>query len=113
MPKTSTLKGLSKNVGRDRDGRGPSRAPHVPEGNPSRISEGTGGDPAMCPRPDPGMSVLLDRPSGVELPAGAVERLPAVALLHDRLEVLAPGEAVLHGILDHRADHAAGEVGRR
>src|SRR5687768_15770943 len=49
----------------DRGGRGPSRAPHESEGNPPRIFEGSGGDPAKCPRPHPGPPGFAD---GLPLP---------------------------------------------
>jgi MFS family permease len=41
-------------------GRGPSRAPHESEGNPGWISEGSGGDPAKCPRPVSGVRDFSD-----------------------------------------------------
>src|SRR5215203_3844735 len=44
----------------DRGGRGPSRATHESEGNPPRISEGSGGDPAKRPRPHPGAPGFSD-----------------------------------------------------
>ena len=47
----------------------------------------------------------------VELPAGAVEVVPAVALLDDGLEVLGPHEPVLHRVLHHCAGQAGGDVG--
>ena len=42
--------------------------------------------------------------------AGAIEVLPAVALFHDGLEVFLPDDAILHGIFDDGADHAAGQI---
>jgi len=56
--RASRARRVRRNGRRDRAGRGPSRAPHVPEGNPGGISEGPRGDPAKRPRPDPGMSVF-------------------------------------------------------
>jgi membrane-associated phospholipid phosphatase len=50
-----------RNIRPDRGGRGPSRAPHESEGNPSGIFEGSGGDPAKRPRPHPGESGFFNR----------------------------------------------------
>src|SRR6185312_15092822 len=44
------------------------------------------------------------------LPAGAVEVLPAVALLDDGLEVFQPGDAVLDRVLDDGPDEPRGDV---
>src|SRR3954447_5982221 len=45
-----------------------------------------------------------------QIAAGAVEIVPALAFLDDRLEVLLPDGTVLHGILDHRAGQARRDV---
>ena len=46
----------------------------------------------------------------VQRAAGVVEVVPAVAVAHDRLEVLAPGDGVVHRIADDRADDAGRDV---
>ncbi len=47
-----------------------------------------------------------------QLPTGPIEVLPAVALAGDGLQVLLPGQAVLHRVLDHGAGQPAGHVAR-
>src|SRR5437868_4995948 len=66
-------------------------------------------------RAEPGPWWRMPRTSTVavtsrELAACAVEIGPRVALLHNGLEVLLPHHAVLHGIGDHRAHQAGGDV---
>ena len=72
----------------DRGGRGPSRAPHESEGNPPRIFEGSGGDPAKRPRPQPGAAGYFNRLLGrsVSGPAArvAASRCASATMGHPR-----------------------------
>ncbi len=50
------------------------------------------------------------RAPSVQRAAGVVEVVPAVAVAHDRLEVLAPGHRIVHRIANDRADDAGRDV---